>query len=436
MTDSAPPDTAARGRVRPETHLFLGVCVAAVVAFFVWASVGTLDVVASAFGEVVPSSQVKTVQHLEGGIVKDIKVRTGERVEQGQELIVLEPVRIGSEIEEVRVRLAALYVAMKRLEAEVAGADGFDVDTEAGGDLEIETELVEQAEALFAARRDRLEKQIAVQRQAIAQREQEVREVANRLANNRSMLKLVEQQVEISENLLKRELTNRMTHLGLEREEMSLRGQIGTDSALLPRAQAAMEEAKAQVDAIRSTFLEEARTELDQTRRLFKEQSQKLLQLRDSLRRTVLRAPVDGIVKTLNVVTRGGVVQPGAPVIELVPVDDRLIIEARLATHDIGFVRIGQAAALTLTSADAQRFGALDGTVTSISPDTLVTEDGQPFYKVRVETDRAYFEKGKLRYDLYPGMQLQANILTGSRTVLEYLLDPYIASMRMAMSER
>lgn len=427
---------AERPRVQPGTHLFLGVCVATVLAFFAWASVGTLDVVATAFGEVVPSSQVKTVQHLEGGIVQDIKVSTGERVAKDQELIVLEPVRIGSEIEEVRVRLAALYVTMRRLEAEVAGADVFDVDTEAGGDLDVEPELVAQAQALFDARRARVADQIAVHRQTIAQREQEVREVRNRLANNRSMLNLVKEQVEISENLLKRELTNRMTHLGLKREELTLRGQIGTDVALLPRAEAAMEEAKAQVDAIRSAFIEEARVELDQSRRVFKEQSQRLLQLRDSLRRTVLRAPVDGIVKTLNVVTRGGVVQAGETVVEIVPVDDRLIIEARLATQDIGFVRTGQAAALTLTSADAQRFGALDATVTRISPDTLVTEDGQPFYKVRVETERAYFEQGASRYDLYPGMQLQANILTGNRTVLEYLLDPYIASMRMAMSER
>jgi len=426
--------TATRSLI--STHVFLFVCILSVVAFFVWASVGRLDVVATAFGEVVPSSQVKTVQHLEGGIVQNILVSSGERVSEGQELIALEPLMIGSEIEEVRVRLAAIYVTMKRLEAELAGAETFSLDVEQSFDVEIEPELVAQAQALFDARRARLSSQIAVQEQLIAQRQQEINEVRSRLGNNREMLKLVEEQVEISENLLKRELTNRMTHLGLRREELSLRGQIGADKALLPRAQAAMAEANAQVGAIQNAFLEEARVELDQARRLYKEQSQRVLQLRDSLRRTVLRAPVDGIIKTMNVVTRGGVVQAGQAVVEIVPVDDRLIIEARLATQDIGFVQMGQAAALTLTSADAQRFGVLDGIVAAISPDTLVTEEGQPYYKVKIETDASYFEQGAARYDLYPGMQLQANILTGTRTVLQYMLDPYIASMRMAMSER
>ena len=414
------------------TRAFLWSCVMMVVVFFAWASLGELDVVSNALGEVVPSSQVKSVQHLEGGIVRAILVAEGDRVTEGQSLVELEPLRSGADLDELKVRLAALEITMARLEAEAT--DGrLDLPKSI---VEVNPDLARQAKDLFDIRRARLENQMAVQRELVTQRDQEIKEVGARLRNNRSSLRLINEQVGISKKLLKLDLTNRMKHLELLKEMSDLKGRIEEDQALLPKAEAAQNEAKARLAAIRAAFHEDARKAMEEASRSRKELLQRLRKVEDSLRRTVLRAPVDGIVKTLHVVTRGGVVQPGKTVVDVVPADDRLVIDARLPTHDIGYVRPGQAVKVRLASAEATRFGALAGTVVHVSPDTIQSAEGAPYYKVRIETERGFFEHRSLRYNLFPGMQVQCSIRTGSRTVLQYLLDPYVSSLEDALGER
>jgi len=190
------------------------------------------------------------------------------------------------------------------------------------------------------------------------------------------------------------------------------------------------------METIRASFREEAQTELDKVTREMDELTQRLRKVDDNLDQTKLRAPVDGFIKTLYVVSVGGVVRAGATVADIVPADDRLIIEAQLATQDIGYVRAGQAAKVKLASADAAKFGDLPGTVDRVSPDTLLTEDGRPYYKVRIITEKSYFEDGKLQYDLFPSKQVATSIQTGSRTIMEYILDPLIGLMHDALRER
>jgi len=264
----------------------------------------------------------------------------------------------------------------------------------------------------------------------------EIKEVQSRRESARKSLKLITEQIEISERLLAQELTNRMLHLNLLKEAADLRGRIDESEAALPRLRAALGEARANMETIRASFREEAQTELDKVTREMDELSQRVRKVEDNLDRTTLRAPVAGIIKTLYVVSVGGVVRAGTTVADIVPADDRLIIEAQLPPQDIGYVRAGQAAKVTLASGDAAKFGDLAGTVERVSPDTLVTEDGRPFYKVRISTERSYFEDGKLRYDLFPGMQVVASIQTGSRTVMEYILDPLVGRMQDALRER
>lgn len=296
--------------------------------------------------------------------------------------------------------------------------------------------MVASMEALFRARQQRVKSQIDEQNQIIAQRDQEIKEIQGRIDSNEIAIKLVQDQLKISERLLELNLTNRMRHLDLQKEVESRRGQINADRAALPKARSAQKQADARLAAVQSGFQEEARLDLDETQRNVDELTQRRRKLEDSLTRTVLRAPVDGIVKTLNVATKGGVIQPGATVAEIVPADDRLVIDAKLPTRDIGYVRPGQRVMIRLASSDAARFGIIESEVANVSPDTLVNEQGVPFYKVRIETNRAFFEQGGLRYDLFPGMQVQADIQTGTRTVMQYLLDPYFRSVEVALRER
>jgi membrane fusion protein, adhesin transport system len=414
------------------TRAFFVICLVLVVGFGLWISFGELDIVSVATGQVTPSSQVKSVQHLEGGIVSEILIEEGDLVAAGQPLVVLKSTANDADVGELQASVNAFTAEVARLEAEAAGLDRpiFDAKLQAN-----HPELVREALALFHARSGRLANNIASQNELITQRRQDIREISARDENNKTTLELLEEQIAISDELLKDDLTNRYNHLSLLQDASQLKGRIAEDRAALERSRSTLKEAQAQLAGIHSRFSEEAHTELENARRQLEERTQRLLKYEDSQRRTVLRSPVDGTIKTLNVATLGGVLRPGLTVVEIVPGEDRLVIEARLPTQDIGYVRAGQKTFVKLASADAVRFDALIGEVTNVSPDTLVTSEGVPFYKVRIETDADHFG-GDLRYNLFPGMQVVASIHTGRRTILRYLLDPFLASMDGALRER
>jgi len=424
---------AEDGKAGLNTHLLLGLCVASCLSFFGWAAVATLDIVSLATGEVIPSSQVKNVQHLEGGIVREISIVEGEHVKQGQQLIVLESMQSGADVGEIRVRLLSLRAEIARLEAEVSGAKtpSFAADLVADN-----PRMVKQTLVRFNSRYKSQQNRIASQRQAIAQRSQEINEISARIRNQKNSLKLMEEQIAISDELLKADLTNRYNHLDLLKEASNIKGRMEEDTAAMARARSALKEAESNMVGIHTSFMEEAGKELEAARLSFNELSQREQKFEDNLARTILRSPVDGVIKTLHITSVGGVLKPGETIVDVVPIDDRLIIEARLPTQDIGYVQSGQAALIKLTSADAQRFGGLEGTVTTVSPDTLITKEGQPYYKVRIETVSDRFKHGSLEYRLFPGMQVVASIHTGERTVLEYIGGPFLNAMSGAMSER
>ena len=433
MSETEPDifDIAPAGQ--PRSHLVLILCGILVTAFGIWAAVSTLDIVSTAQGEVLPASKVKIIQHLEGGIVSEILVKEGAKVATDQPLLVLEPTASGADVGELHLRMAVLRVDVARIEALNRGLKKPAFPSDIAADR---PDLVVQALERFKAQRQRHETELRKQREAITQRQQEIGEITTRIGNTRNSLKILGEQVTISEDLLESKLTSRFQHLELLREAGRLEGLIKEDGAALRRAQAALAEARATMENIKAALQEENQSELQKARLELGELSQRAHKFEDSLERTVVRSPVPGIVKTLNVATIGGVVRPGEAVAEIVPLEDRLVIEARLSTHDIGYVRAGQQAKVKLASAEAARFGSLTGQVINVSPDTLVTQDGMPFYKVRIETESSYFEHGSLRYDLFPGVQVVADIQTGQRTVMEYLLAPLTGYVDEALHER
>jgi len=376
---------------------------------------------------------VKSVQHLEGGIVREIMVKEGDEVSKGQPLVSLEPTQSGADVDELGVRITSLSADVARLEAEATDANTpvFSKDL-----VENHPTLVAETMAMFKTRRNRIQSQLAGQKEKINQSKEQIREITLRIANNREKLKLLEEQIHISEELMKDQLTNRMQHLNLLKEAAALKGKIGEDSATLRRARSEQKGTENKLEAIQTSFHEKVREELEKKRRSLDEYSSRLRKFEDSLRRTVLRSPVDGVIKSIHVFTVGGVVTPGGTVVDVMPKGDRMIIEAKLPPQDIGYVHSGQKALVTLASADAIRFGNLDGEVVNVSPDTIETADGQAFYKVRIATERDFFEQNEMRYQLVPGVQVMTSIRTGQRSVLAYLADPFLRSARTAMRER
>lgn len=433
MTDETPASQRARKRRYIGTHVFLLSCTALVVSFFVWSTKGTLDVVSVTAGEVVPASKVKSIQHLEGGIIREIMVREGDVVVKNQPLVILEPIKSTSEVDELKVRLTSFRIQMAMLNGLLTNQTRpkFSADLIAS-----EPALVDQSASLFRSRRTNLTSLLRMHSEKIEQRKQEIKEVGVRRRNNAISLKLVREQIGISNKLLKLELTNRMQHLNFLREEAALVLHLEEDEAALPRVKSALIEAREKLTSTKAEFEIQTRNELAIAQRTFNELTQRMRKFEDSLRRTVLRAPEDGVVKSLYSFTEGGVIRAGSTVLDIVPAGNHLVIEARLPPQDIGYVQIGQPAVVRLASADAARLGDLMGEVILVSPDTLLTNDGIPYYKIRIKTEKNYFERGDLRYKLFPGMQVQCSIQTGSRTVLEYILDPYMGSIKNAMSER
>jgi len=415
------------------THLFLFICILACIAFVAWAWNGNLAIVSVAEGEVVPSSQIKTIQHLEGGIIREIKVREGERVTKGQPLITLESTATGADVGELKTRIVGLRIEIARLQAAASNAAKPSFPHKLKKN---HPQLVREANQLFESRKRRLKDELASQRAIMAQRKQDIQETTARIKNQRRSMKLLKEQIAISEDLLKEQLTNRYKHLDLLKELARLTGSIEEDKVALQRAGSALKQASANKDSIRSKFSEDARTKLDAARRQLEEFTPRMSKFEDSLKRTILRSPVEGVVKTLHVVTIGGVVRAGDAVIDIVPEGDQLIVEARLKTQDIGYVRKQQSARITLASADAMRFDGLEGIVVRVSPDTITGDDGEPYYKVRIKTERNHFRRAENRYDLFPGMQVIASIHTGERTIMEYLLDPFFNASDTAMRER
>jgi adhesin transport system membrane fusion protein len=433
MIEAPKPGAGDDEPADPGTHLFFALCAGLVLAFAGWAAVGELDVVSTATGEVIPSSQVKSVQHLEGGIVREILVREGDHVEVDQPLVVLSATQSDADVKELEVRITSLKADAARLAAEAEGRPepAFSPDLK-----QDHPELVSRATELFKARRSRNENDLAEQRQQVAQHELYIREISTRMRNYANRLKLLKEQIAISEELLKDELTNRMLHLNLLKEASDLEGKIAEDTSALQRQEAAFKAARIKLGTIRDTYQQDVRAELEKTRRDLGEYSNRMQKFQDSLRRTVLRSPVAGVVKSLYVVTVGGVVKAGDTVIDVVPEGDRLVVEAKLPTQEIGYVEPGQTAVVQLASSDAVRYGQIEGKVVHVSPDAIETKAGGRFYRVRIETERDHFERAGQRYRLYPGVVVMCSIVTGQRTVLEYILDPFLGSATTAMRER
>ena len=414
-------------------RLLVMVAIALICTTGIWAATGRLDVVSVSLGEVVPASNVKQIQHLEGGIVSRILVEEGQTVEKGQPILELEPVRNKSELETIRQQRAALQADKLRFEAEIGGSAVLSVTAE----LEkSHPELTAQSRSLFQLRIDERDSEIKVLETRIKQLEATGAEVSARLSMNQRITGQVTEQIAISEKLLRQDLTNRMRHIELLRQLEEIKGKIATDQAMSVRVKHMIAEADASIEKIRTKFAAEAQGNLDTTLREITALSEQLVRYEDSLQRTVLRSPEAGIVKTLYTFSEGGVVKPGGTIADLVPVGDKLVIEAKLPIQDIGYVETGDTAQLRLASSDASHFAHLNGTVSKISPDTIITNQGVAFYKVLIEPEKSYFENKRERYQLYPGIRIQCSILIGERTVLDYFLSPLSDFSNNAMGER
>ncbi|MCS6778088.1 MAG: HlyD family type I secretion periplasmic adaptor subunit [Geminicoccaceae bacterium] len=424
----------AADRLRPHGlgHAVLFAVVAFFVAFVAWANWALLDEVTRGEGKVIPSRQLQVVQNLEGGILAEMLVREGQVVDEGQILLRIDNVRAESDYREKRARYMALLAAIARLQAEIEDAKlVFPAEVMAEA-----REVAEKELKLFNSRQENLQNEIQILRSQAQQREQELKELETKLAQYERSLELAREELRLAEPAARRGDMSQSVFLKLQREVNDLRGAVETSRASIVRVRAAVREANQKIERAWSAFRSQAQEELTQKAAELAGIREIVLAGADRIRRTEVRSPVRGTIKQIKLNTIGGVIQPGQDIMEIVPLEDTLLIEAHIRPADIAFLRPGLPATVKITAYDYSIYGDLKGVVEDISADTITNERGESFYRVRIRTDQNHLGTAEKPLTIIPGMTAQVDVLTGRKSVLHYLLKPIIKARDRALTER
>ena len=425
-------DTLAQASARTSWRLAGWLISAFLTAFLVWSAFADIDEFAIAEGEVVPLNQVKVIQHLEGGVVQKIMVNEGDVVRAGQPLLeILLPVS-GLNKDELAARLDGLAITRARLNAEIAGSDFVPPAIQA----QRRPDLVQAEQRIFIAHRAEVADRLSSLAREVEQRELAIAEAQASSAAVATDLSMARQNLAMSEQLLKDGLTSKMEHLERQREVKRLEGQLASLIPTIPRAKAALAEAQTNLQEQQRKVEREAVEALSSTELDIARVRELMAEAMTQDARRILVSPEDGVVKNLRYHTIGGVIRPGDTVLELVPVDESLVIEAHLSPSDRGYVRVGERARAKISAYDYIRDGSLDGEIVFVAPDSSLTQDGKPYFKVRMKPDRFYLGDKPGEKPIVPGMVATIEVETGKKSVLEYLLKPVLRVTSGAFHER
>jgi adhesin transport system membrane fusion protein len=406
------------------------------VAFVAWASFAEVDEIARGDGKVIPASKTQIIQASEAGVVQEIAVKIGQVVKKNDLIIRLDNSLNTSSLGEQQAKARALEVRIARLKYEQSGnlSGPFpcpeDIQT-------VAPQICDNEQKLLIARRENFDNKLSVLKSRLDQREKELDEaVANsdRLTKN---LDVSDQETKLVEAMVKKGLMARTEQIRVEREQTELRGQLNLAGETIKKAKSAITEAQLQVEELGLQLQQEALDDLTQALADLSVVDETIRGATDKVARTDIRSPVDGIVNTLELNTVGAFVQPGAVVAGIVPTSETLLVEARVSPRDVAFIRPDQEALIKVTAYDFSIFGGIEGKVSNITADSLVDQKtGEPYYQVRVSTDKSTLERDGKAYSIIPGMICSVDIKTGRKTILTYLLKPINKAREEAMSER
>lgn len=411
----------------------LGLLGAGFFVFVFAAAVVQLDEVTRADGKVIPTGHNQIVAHLYGGIVEDIMVREGDEVKPGQVLLRIDNREAQADFGETRARMGALAARAARLESETAGRAEvlFPPGVEAAAP---------QAAALerrfFGARRDGLESELKGLEEQMLQRTQELKQQEALVSALEKKLASLKAELATMYRAGTRNV-GRLEILRLQRETKDAEGELATERLKIPRIESSIVEARQKSADRRNVFVSEARKELNDAQSEISRLKEKLEKLSFDVGKNEVKAPLRGIVKQLRIATRGGVVKAGEPLVEITPLDDSLVIEARVRPSDIAFLRMGQIALVKITAYNFSTYGGLDGKVVEISPDAIEAPEkpGETYFRVKIRTDKSFLEKDGGTLPIGPGMTANISIKIGEKSLLAYILKPIAKSQRRVTIE-
>ena len=388
--------------------------------FLLLVNLKIIEVLSLADGKIIPQGRIKYVQHLEGGIVEEILISEGEKVGINQPLVVLSKEKASSEFEEINSRLKSIDLSILRVNSEINSNNSIEIP-ENQNNL-FDEELVKSENELFQSRRKAINSDIKSKKASI--------DKANKnLKNLKKRLKIVKEQEDISQKLLEVEATNRLKHLEILRERQEVEGSIDEQQSIIDLS-------KNDLEKVQNNYIEELNIELSQYRKEKEELNKRIQKYSDSLNRTVLKSPVSGTVKLVSVNSKGAIVAPGVTVVEIVPENEKLIIEAKLPLSEIGYVKKNLEAKIRLNTPEGSRFRSIKGKVVFVGADRISNKDEEGFYLVKVETSENSFARKNEEYRLLSGVPVMVGIITGKRSFMDYFLTPFITGASFALSER
>ena len=402
------------------------------IALLVWASQAHIDEFAIAQGEVVPQGQIKTIQHLEGGIIEEMYVTEGDVVAAGDPLVRLDLSASNNQESELQVTLDGLMLRRARLVAEANNSEP-----------DFPAEVAERQPAVtaneldaFHARQDEMESALKGLDQEVNQRDYEIRQLKAEEASLRDQFRLARENFAIAEDLITDGLISRLDYLSAESETERLRGQLESLAESIPAAEAALAQATERIHETEIAFRRAALEDLASAELSISHTREEMIKASAMSRRTLISSPIDGIVKSLKFYTIGAVVRPGEALMDIVPTNEILVIEARLNPQDVGYVQAGQKAVVKISTYDYIRYGGLDAQVILVSPDSHQDSEGHTYFRVIAATDQSYLGSGVGDLPITAGMEATLDIHTGTDTVLRYLLKPVLKLRHEAFRER
>lgn len=404
--------------------------------FVAWASFAEVDEIARGDGKVIPASKTQIIQASEAGVVQEIAVTIGQVVKKNDLIIRLDNTLNTSSLGEQQAKARALEVRIARLKYEQAG--NLSGPFPCPQDIQsVAPQICDNEQKLLIARRGNFDNKLSVLKSRLDQRERELAEAqanSDRLTKN---LVVSDQEAKLVDAMVKKGLMARTEQLRVEREQTELNGQLNLAGETIKKIKSSITEAQLQVEELGLQLQQEALDDLTQALAELSVVDETIRGATDKVARTDIRSPVDGIVNTLELNTVGAFVQPGAVVAGIVPTSETLLVEARVSPRDVAFIRPDQVALIKVTAYDFSIFGGIEGKVSNITADSLVDQKtGEPYYQVRVATDKSTLQRDGKAYSIIPGMICSVDIKTGRKTILHYLLKPINKAREEAMSER
>jgi len=404
----------------------------AVVLFILWASFTEIDEITRGQGEVVPNGENRVVQNLEGGIVEEIMVKVGDSVKKGQPLLQINNEKSEAQLDSSNIKAFELQAKIIRLEAEAEGKL-FNVPFELEQKM---PKLIHNERSLYLSRQEQINAKIRAMEDKKRQKEQELRSTIQRIANLKRSFKLINEEVKMTRPMVKQGVKSKVGFMKLQREQGKLKEELDTAESSIPSIEAGISEISNSIEEAKIEFRNQAKRELNEVTAEAMRIKENAEALGDQMERTLVRSPINGVIQKLYIHTIGGVIQPGEDLIEIVPTDDVLWLEVKIKPSDIAFIYPSQKAVVKVSAYDFAIYGSLEGEVVHISADATKDEKDNVFYTIHIKTSKNHLGTEEKPLKIIPGMVVDVDIMTGKKSVMDYILKPILKAKQYTFTER